>query len=108
MMGDSGLAILGPGYFDRFELTTYVHASNGAQLGNWVLDTRMNSIASVGHFTTCCQDDIIIRSPWGIGVLTYKDSWLTTSAIAPSGTRFGLITDPSLLSGWLYNSAADK
>lgn len=42
-----------------------------------------------------------------IGILTYKNSWLTTSALAPSGTRFGLLRDPNL-GGWLYNSAADK
>src|SRR5262249_29147386 len=52
-----------------------------------------------GRFTNGFQDDIIIRSPWGIGILTYKDSWLSSSVIAPNGTRFG---------GWLYNSAADK
>jgi hypothetical protein len=66
IMGDSGLSILGAHYTDRFELVTYVHASNGAELGNWVLDTRVNSIAGVGHFSDIARDDIIIRSPWGI------------------------------------------
>jgi hypothetical protein len=106
IMGDSGLGILGANYTNSFELVTYVHASNGAELGNWVLDTRVNSIAGVGKFEGF-DDNIIIRSPWGIGILKYKDSWLTTLTLAPSGTRFGLRSDLSL-GGWLYNSASDK
>jgi hypothetical protein len=98
MISDSGLALVGRKTWDASQLTTIMHASNGARLGQWLLDTRANSIAGIG-LGPSLRDDIVIRSPWGIGILEVDGSWLTTRMLAPSGTRLG---------GWLYNSAADQ
>jgi subtilisin family serine protease len=96
---DSGLAILGRRTPDASELTTLTMASNGTSLGGWLLDTRVNFIGRIGDVNGSFQDDIIIRSGWGIGILTLNGSTLTTLMLAPNGTRFG---------GWLYNSADDQ
>jgi hypothetical protein len=108
IVGNSGVAILMPTKRDGSQLEDFVHVSNGQRLGGWVLDTKVNSIGAIGRFTDPSHDDLIIRSGWGIGILTpntttgnggLKIPTLTASMLAPSGTRFG---------GWLYNSAGDK
>ena len=104
--GKSGLAMLG-GTERGSRLENFVQVSSGSSVGGWVLDTRANSIGAIGRFTDPSHDDVIIRSPWGIGILTPKTTdnlglkiiKLTASMLAPSDTRFG---------GWLYNSAGDK
>jgi hypothetical protein len=107
IVGKSGLAILMPTKTDGSQLEDFVHASNGQRIGGWVLDTKVNSIGAIGRFTDPSHDDLIIRSGWGIGILTPNTTYsnglklikLTASMVAPNGTRFG---------GWLYNSAGDK
>jgi hypothetical protein len=100
IISDSGLAILGRETWDASQLTTVATASNGTRLGGWLLDTRANSIFGIGYVNdSFFRDAIMIRSAWGIGMLTLDGSTLTTSMLAPNGTRFG---------GWLYNSAADQ
>ena len=99
IISNSGLAILGRRTWDASQLTTLTTASNGTRLGGWLLDTRANSIFGIGRVSDIFKDDIMIRSAWGIGMLTLNGSTLTTSMLAPNGTRFG---------GWLYNSAADQ
>lgn len=42
------------------------------------------------------QDEIVISSPWGIGILKEQGGTMTAVMLAPNGTRFG---------GWLLNTA---
>src|SRR5262249_36217866 len=97
IVNDSGLAIIGRRTWDASELTSLTTAENGCRLGGWLLDTRSNSIGTIVY--DLVGDMIVIRSAWGIGVLTLRGSMLTTKMLAPNGTRFG---------GWLYNLANDQ
>jgi hypothetical protein len=43
--------------------------------------------------------EILVTSPWGIGILKLSGSTLTAPMMAPNGTRFG---------GWLLNTADNR
>ena len=74
-------------------------AQNGTRLGNWVLNTADNFFTQVGDFDGDGINEILVTSPWGIGILKYSGNTLTTVAIAANGTRFG---------DWVLNTAADR
>jgi hypothetical protein len=99
ILSNRGLAILGRRTWDASQLTTVTTASNGTRLGSWLLDTTVNSFFGIDGVSDIFKDEIMIRSSWGIGMLTLNGSTLTTSMLASNGTQFG---------GWLYNSAADQ
>ena len=44
-------------------------------------------------------DELLITSPWGIGVLEKAGSTLTSVMLRPNGTRFG---------GWLLNTVDNQ
>lgn len=71
-------------------------AANGTSLGGWFLNvggqganSETDSIIGVGDFNNDGRDDIVIKSPWGIGILTLDGSTLTPLMAAPNGTSFG-------------------
>lgn len=70
---------------------------NGTRFGGWLLNTADNKIAGTGNFDTTANREIVITSPWGIGIVSLQSN----SALmqAPNGTRFG---------GWLLNTADNK
>jgi ribosome modulation factor len=55
-----------------------------------------DAIAGVGKFNDDARSDIVITSPWGIGLLTLENNALNCLMLQPKGTRFG---------GWLYGDA---
>lgn len=80
-------------------------AANGTSLGGWFLNvggqaasSATDEIIGVGDFNDDGKDDIVIRSSWGIGILTLEGNTLTLLMAAPRGTRFG---------GW-YSDTSDE
>jgi acyl-CoA hydrolase len=71
-------------------------APNGTRFGGWLLNTADNVFGPVGDFDGDGQVEILVTSPWGIGVLKLSNGTLTVPMMAPNGTRFG---------GWLLNTA---
>jgi len=70
-------------------------APNGTRFGGWLLNTTDNYFGPVGDFDGDGRDEILITSPWGIGMLELSGSTLDAVMMAPNGTRFG---------GWLLST----
>jgi subtilisin family serine protease len=68
---------------------------NGTRFGGWLLNTTDNHFGPVGDFDGDGRDEILITSPWGLGMLKLSGSTLTAVMMEPNGTRFG---------GWLLNT----
>jgi Subtilase family/FG-GAP-like repeat len=77
-------------------LTVPMMAQNGTRFGGWLLNTDDNVFGPVGDFDGDGRAEILVTSPWGIGVMKLSGTTLTMSMMAPNGTRFG---------GWLLNTA---
>ncbi len=71
-------------------------AANGTRFGGWLLNTADNSFGAVGDFDGDGKDEILVTSPWGIGILKLSGSTMEVPMMAANGTRFG---------GWLLNTA---
>ncbi len=69
---------------------------NGTRFGGWLLNTADNHFDSIADFTGDGRDDILVSSPWGIGVLHFTGTTFNVPMMKPNGTRFG---------GWLLNIA---
>lgn len=58
-------------------------------LGAWRYNPDDNVIAAVADFDGDRKDDILVTSPWGIGILKLQSSGLTASLAKAGGTLFG-------------------
>ncbi len=76
-------------------LTSTVMAPNGQFYGQWRLNTLDNRFARLGDLDGDGRAEILVSSPWGLGVLEKSGSTLTSPWLARNGTRFG---------GWLLNT----
>lgn len=76
-------------------LNAVMMAPNGTRFGGWLLNTADNWLGPVGDFDRDGQDEFVIASPWGLGLLKLAGGSLTPLSMAPNGTRFG---------GWLLNT----
>ena len=74
-------------------------APNGTRFGGWLLNTADNHFDSLVDFTGDGRDDILVTSPWGIGIFRFTGSSFSVPMMAPNGTRFG---------GWLLNTADNR
>ena len=95
----------GIGVLKRYR-TTYrgaMMAPNGTRFGGWLLNTADNAFGPVGDFDGDGRKEILVRSPWGIGLLKLKQAGaglhVSPLMMAPNGTRFG---------GWLLNTADNQ
>ena len=70
-------------------------APNGTRFGGWLLNTGDNSFGPAADFDGDGQAELLVTSPWGIGVLEQSGSTMAAPMMAPNGTRFG---------GWLLNT----
>lgn len=64
-------------------------APNGTRFGDWLLNTADNWLGPVGDFDGDGRDEIMISSPWGLGMLKLSGNSLVAVTMAPNGTRFG-------------------
>jgi acyl-CoA hydrolase len=77
-------------------LTAPMMAANGTRFGGWLLETADNRFGDAADYDGDGHAEILVSSPWGIGILKLSGSTLTTPMMQPNGTRFG---------GWLLNTA---
>lgn len=64
-------------------------APNGTRFGGWLLGTQNNAIRLIADFDGDGRDEILISSPWGIGVLKLVGGVLTSVAMHPNGSNLG-------------------
>jgi hypothetical protein len=74
-------------------------APNGTRFGGWLLNTTDNQIGPAADLDADGRAELLIRSPWGLGVLKLSGTTFTVPMMAPNGTRFG---------GWLLNTADNR
>ena len=77
-------------------MTAPVMAANGTRFGGWLLNTADNRFSPIGDVDGDGRDEILVTSPWGLGILKVSGGTLSVVMMAPNGTRFG---------GWLLNTA---
>lgn len=70
-----------------------IHA-NGTRFGGWLLNTADNRYRGCGRFDADAKNDMVVTSPWGIGIISLERR--TSVFMAPNGTRFG---------GWLFDTS---
>ena len=85
--------------FSGSTLTPLAMAPNGTRFGGWQLNTFDNRIWAAADFDGDRRDELLITSPWGIGVLAWTTAGITSLMLQPNGTRFG---------GWLLNTADNQ
>ncbi|MDQ0767951.1 hypothetical protein QF031_000700 [Pseudarthrobacter defluvii] len=74
-------------------------APNGTRFGQWLLNTADNQFGPVADLDGDGRAEILVTSPWGIGILEQAGNTLGNPVIKPNGTRFG---------GWLLNTADNR
>ena len=82
--------------WDGSNLVPVMMAANGTRFGGWLLNTADNRFGPVGDLNGDGRDELVVSSPWGMGILRLNGSTMEPVMIAPNGTRFG---------GWLLNTA---
>ncbi|CUU54900.1 Repeat domain-containing protein [Parafrankia irregularis] len=80
-------------------LTAPAMQPNGTRFGGWLLNTADNRFDALGDLDGDGRDEILVSSPWGVGVLEQAGSTFGCPMLAPNGTRFG---------GWLLNTADNR
>jgi len=81
-----GIGILS---YHNHTLSSLMLASNGTRFGGWLLNTNDNIFTLVGDFDGDNHTEIVVTSPWGLGILKYNGDTLTSVVMAPNGTKFG-------------------
>ncbi|MDQ0824577.1 hypothetical protein QFZ60_000750 [Arthrobacter sp. B2I5] len=76
-----------------------VIAANGTRFGGWLLNTADNRQGALADFDGDTRAEILVTSPWGIGLLEQAGRTLGNPVIKPNGTRFGQ---------WLLNTADNE
>jgi thermitase len=74
-------------------------SSNGTRFGGWLLNTFDNRIWAAADFDGDSRDELLISSPWGIGILALSEGGIDSVMLTPNGTRFG---------GWLLNTGDNQ
>jgi hypothetical protein len=77
-------------------MTMSMMAPNGTRFGGWLLNTADNAFGPVGDFDGDGRMEIVVTSPWGLGILKLSGGSFSVPMMAPNGTRFD---------GWLLNTA---
>jgi hypothetical protein len=80
-------------------LDSPIMAANGTRIGGWLLNTLDNRLGPVADYDGDGREEILISSPWGLGILEWSGGGLAVPMMAPNGTRFG---------GWLLNTADNR
>ena len=61
--------------------------------------TSMRERRRAGRYGEGAQAELLVESPWGIGILQQVRATMAAPMMQPNGTRFG---------GWLLNTADDE
>lgn len=93
VIGDGGLAIL---RLVHGTLASRFVAPNGSRFGGWLLNTRDNRINQAVDVDGNHRAELVVSSPWGLGILRFNGSGFDALGMWPNGTRVG---------GWLLNTA---
>jgi len=68
---------------------------NGTRFGGWLLNTADNHFMASGPLSDGIGE-VLVTSPWGLGILALSGTTMASPMLQPNGTRF---------SGWLLNTA---
>jgi len=74
-------------------------APNGTRFGGWLLNTFDNRLWAGADLDGDGRDELLVTSPWGLGVLAWGAGAMGAPMMAANGTRFG---------GWLLNTADNR
>jgi acyl-CoA hydrolase len=77
-------------------MTAIMMAPNNTLFGGWRLDTTNNSFGPIADYDGDGRVEVLVTSPWGLGILKLSGSSLIAPMMQPNGTRFG---------GWLLETA---
>lgn len=80
-------------------MSSPVMAPNGTRFGDWLLNTADNHVVTLADLDGDGRDEIVITSPWGLGVLKREENTFISSVIAQNGDQFD---------GWLLNTLDDR
>ena len=83
---------------DGGTISTPALKPNGTRFDGWLLNTADNRFGPVGDFDADGKDDIVVRSPWGIGILNLSGNTFAGLMLRPNGTNFG---------GWVLDTASN-
>jgi hypothetical protein len=72
---------------------------NGTRFGGWLLDTSNNHLGRAGDYNGDGKAEILVSSPWGIGILELSGNTMACPMLQPNGTRFG---------GWLLETSQNR
>lgn len=87
MMDASGVHVLRLG---SGSLTREAIWEQGVRSNGWLLNTADNWFGPVGDLDGDGSNEIVIRSPWGVGVVAYDiESGLFCQTLHPNGSRLG-------------------
>jgi hypothetical protein len=89
-----GILKLGGGTF-----TAPMMQPNGTRFGGWLLNTADNQFGLAADYDGDGRAELLVTSPWGIGILKRSGATMTAPMMQPNGTRFG---------GWLLNTADNE
>jgi hypothetical protein len=79
-------------------LNTSFILQNGNLIGGWRLNTADNKIAGFGNFNATAQKELVVTSPWGIGILSLQ-----------SNSSLLMVANNTMLQGgWRVNTADNK
>jgi len=80
-------------------LTPLMAAPGGTQFGGWNFNATGDLIRGAGDFDGDGKADLLITSPWGIGLLRLQAGSLVPLMMTPSGGKLG---------GYDYNNTTDR
>ena len=60
-------------------LTSPMMAQNGTRIGGWLLNTLDNRLGPVADYDGDGREEILVASPWGIGILELSGSALAVN-----------------------------
>jgi len=80
-------------------LTAPVVQPNGTRFGGWLLNTADNDFGPAADYDGDGMAELLVRSPWGLGILKVAGNTMAAPMMQPNGTRFG---------GWLLNTADNR
>jgi hypothetical protein len=91
--GPSGIGVLKP---SGTTLTALAAQPNGTRLGQWLFEYNANTIGPAGDYNGDGKIEVLITSPWGVGILQLSGNTFACPMLQPNGTRFG---------GWLLDTS---